>query len=321
MRRGGSIAVVPELPDIALYLSALEPRTLGRPLVAIRVRGPAWLRTAEPPREAFAGRRVVALRRLGKRIVLGFEDELFAVLHLMIAGRLQWRDRPTQPRPGARTKQLGSLDFDRGSLVVTEAGTRKRASLHLLRGEAALAALDPGGLEPLQASFEAFDARVRMRNHTVKRALTDPQVLSGIGNAYSDEILHAARMSPFKQTQKLTPAEMQRLYAATRDTLQLWTDRLRTQIGDAWPDEVTAFRSEMAVHGRYREPCPVCGAPVQRIAHANNEANYCARCQTDGKLLADRALSRLLHDDWPDTLEELEELRVSRVNPGRSSAR
>jgi len=302
---------VPELPDVALYLSALEPRTLGRRLVAIRVQGPSWLRTAIPARDDVAGKRVVALRRVGKRIVFGLEDDFFVVLHLMIAGRLQWRDGPSQPRPGARSKQLGALDFESGSLAVTEAGTRKRASLHLLRGEAALAALDPGGLEPLDAPFEAFDARLRKTNHTVKRALTDPHVLSGIGNAYSDEILHAARMSPFKQTQRLTAEEMQRLHAATQRTLQLWIDRLRDETGDAWPRKVTAFRPEMAVHGRYKQPCPACGAPVQRIAYAQNESNYCARCQTDGKLLADRALSQLLHGDWPKTLEEMEERRAA----------
>ena len=307
--RGGSITAVPELPDIALYLSALAPRTLGKRLVAIRVHGPAWLRTAAPTRDEVAGRRVVALRRIGKRIVFGLEGDCFAVLHLMIAGRLHWRDRPATPRPGARTKELGALDFEGGSLSVTEAGTRKRASLHLVAGEAALAALDPGGIEPLDACFDAFDAALRRRNHTVKRALTDPHVLSGIGNAYSDEILHAARLSPFKQTHKLTAEEMQRLHAATQGTLRLWIDRLRAETGDAWPAKVTAFRPEMAVHGRHQRPCPVCGAPVQRIAYAQNESNYCARCQTEGKLLADRALSRLLHEDWPRTLEQLEEIR------------
>lgn len=316
--RGGSITGVPELPDIELYLSALEPRTLGRRLAAIRVEGPAWLRTAVPAREELAGRRVVALRRVGKRVVFELESDFFVVLHLMIAGRLQWRDGPPPPRSGPRTKQLGALDFENGSLAVTEAGTRKRASLHLLQGEAALAALDPGGLEPLGASLEAFDARLRQVNHTVKRALTDPHVLAGVGNAYSDEILHAARMSPFKQTQKLTAEEMQRLHAATQDTLRLWIERLRDETGAAWPKKVTAFRPEMAVHGRYGEPCPACSAPVQRIAYASSESNYCARCQTGGKLLADRALSQLLHDDWPRTLEELEERRSNAHRAGKA---
>jgi formamidopyrimidine-DNA glycosylase len=302
---------MPELPDIELYLSALGRRIAGRRLVAIRVQGPSWLRSVDPPVGEAAGRRVVGLRRLGKRIVIELEGELFVVLHLMIAGRLQWQDGEAPPARG-RSKDPGALVFENGTLRVTEAGTRKRATLHLVRGEAALAEHDPGGLEPLAASRDAFAARLRDRNHTVKRALTDPHVFAGIGNAYSDEILHAARMSPFKQTQKLTDAEIERLHAATRAVLAEWTERLRAQAGDAWPKKVTAFRPEMAVHGKYRAPCPACGAPVQRIAYADNEANYCARCQTEGRLLADRALSRLLHDDWPKTLDELEERRPAK---------
>jgi formamidopyrimidine-DNA glycosylase len=298
---------VPELPDIELYRAALAPRVLGRRLESVRADGISWLRTVDPPLAEAAGRRVVALRRLGKRIVLALEGDLFLVLHLMIAGRLQWRDGPAPRRAAGRGKTLGALVFENGTLVVTEAGTRKRASLHLVRGEVALAALDPGGLEPLDASRDAFAARLRERNHTLKRALTDPHLVSGVGNAYSDEILHRARLSPFKQTRKLTEEEMDRLHAATRAVLQEWVERLRAETGDAWPAKVTAFRPEMAVHGRYKEPCPACGAPVQRIAYADNEANYCARCQTGGRLLADRALSRLLRDDWPRTLEELEE--------------
>jgi len=306
---------MPELPDIALYVAALEDRVRGRTLRAIRVVGPSWLRSVDPPLAEVAGRRVTGVSRLGKRVVLALEGDLFVVLHLMIAGRLQWRDGAGGRGGGRGGKPLGALEFENGTLVATEAGTRKRASLTLVRGRDALAALDPGGLEPLEASRDAFAARLRAHNHTVKRALTDPRIFSGIGNAYSDEILHAARMSPFKQTQKLSDEEVDRLHEATRATLTLWVERLRDEAAGAWPAKVTAFRPEMAVHGKYREPCPVCGAPVQRIAYADNEANYCARCQTEGKLLADRALSRLLHDDWPKTLDELEERRGER---GRS---
>jgi formamidopyrimidine-DNA glycosylase len=308
---------VPELPDIALYVAALEARVVGRTLHAVRVNGPAWLRSVDPPLSAASGRRVVGVSRIGKRIAIALEGDLFLVLHLMIAGRLQWKPGPARAPAGLprRGKELGSFEFESGTLVATEAGTRKRATLQLVRGADALAAIDPGGLEPLTASRDEFAARLRARNHTVKRALTDPHVFSGIGNAYSDEILHAARLSPFKQTQKLGEEEVDRLYAATQATLTAWVDRLRTETGDEWPAKVTAFRPEMAVHGRYREPCPVCGAPVQRITYAENEANYCARCQTEGKLLADRALSRLLHDDWPKTLEELEERRPAAMQP------
>jgi formamidopyrimidine-DNA glycosylase len=304
---------VPELPDIELYLEALRARVAGRRLEAVRVAGPSWLRSVEPPLAAAAGRRVAALRRLGKRIVVALEPEadLFLVLHLMIAGRLAWKPWGPgipRPRPPAR-RGLGALDFENGTLLVTESSPRKRATLHLVRGEAALAEHDPGGLEPLTAPLAAFAERLRRSNHTVKRALSDPRVLSGVGNAYSDEILHRARLSPFKQTGKLADAEMERLWAATRAVLEEWSERLLAEYragGEAFPTRVTAFRPGMAVHGRHREPCPDCGAPVQRIAYAENEANYCARCQTDGRLLADRALSRLLRDDWPRTLEELE---------------
>lgn len=300
---------MPELPDIALYVAALERRVVGQTLRAVLVGGPSWLRSVDPPLSAASGRRVVSVSRIGKRVVLDLDDDLHAVLHLMIAGRLQWRPGPPVPG-GRRTKEVGAFVFDAGTLAVTEAGTRKRSTLHLVRGAEGLSALDPGGLEPLTAARDAFAGRLRARNHTLKRALTDPHLFSGIGNAYSDEILHAARMSPFKQTQKLTDEEVDRLHAATQATLTLWCDRLRDEVGEGWPKRVTAFRPEMAVHGKYREPCPTCGAPVQRIAYAENEANYCARCQTEGKVLADRALSRLLHDDWPKTLEELEALEA-----------
>ena len=306
---------MPELPDLTIYVEALRRRVLGATLLGIRVFGPSWLRTVEPRLVEAEGRRVRGVRRLGKRIVFELDGDLFVVLHLMIAGRLRWRaPRKASAAAAAHASrrpknELGALDFSTGTLVATEAGTRKRATLHLLRGEAALAEHDPGGLEPLDCSRDTFAARLRASNHTVKRALTDPHIFSGIGNAYSDEILHAARMSPFKQTQKLTDDELDRLYVATRDTLITWCERLRAETGDGFPERVTAFRAEMAVHGRYREACPRCGAPVQRIAYADNEANYCAPCQTDGKLLADRALSRLLHGDWPKTIEELEERR------------
>ena len=311
---------MPELPDITVYIEALSARVLGSTLLGIRVFGPAWLRTAVPPLREAEGRRVVALRRVGKRIVFALDGDLFVVLHLMIAGRLQWRAAGAKAKAGRSRVELGALEFSTGTLTATEAGTRKRASLHLLAGEAALAELDPGGLEVLDATRDAFAARLRAGNHTLKRALTDPHVLSGVGNAYSDEILHAARLSPFKQTQKITEEEMNRLHAATRATLLTWTDRMRAEAGDGFPARVTAFRPEMAVHGRYRKACPVCGAPVQRIAYAANEANYCARCQTDGKVLADRALSRLLHDDWPKTLEEMEERRPAAASGAAAPA-
>jgi formamidopyrimidine-DNA glycosylase len=294
---------VPELPDITVYLEALRARTRGRVLTSIRIGSPALLRSVEPPPTAAAGRRVRELRRLGKRVVFELEGELFLVIHLMIAGRFRWR--PT----GAaipRRAGLAAFDFDSGTLLLTEAGTRRRASLHVVAGEAALASHDPGGLEVLEADLDAFRSRLLAENRTLKRALTDPRLLSGIGNAYSDEILHAAGLSPVRLTRKLGDDEIARLFEATRETLLLWIDRLRAETGDGFPEQVTAFRPEMAVHGRHKEPCPRCGAPVQRIVYASNETNYCAPCQTGGALLADRALSRLLKRDWPRTLEELE---------------
>ena len=300
---------MPELPDITVYLECLEPRCVGQPLEAIRITGPSLLRSVDPPISAAQGRRVLGLRRLGKRIVLELEQELFLVLHLMVAGRLRWRERGVRP---SRKLGLAALDFPTGSLLLTEASPKKRASLHLVRGEAALAEHDPGGLEVLDASLPAFRAALCAENRTLKRALTDPHILSGIGNAYSDEILHRARLSPVKLTTKLDDAELAALHSATRETLTLWTQRLREQTGDGFPEKVTAFRPEMAVHGRHKLPCPDCGAPVQRIVYAENETNYCAPCQTGGKLLADRALSRLLKKDWPRSLEELEARKHAR---------
>src|SRR5215475_10069781 len=296
-------AAMPELPDITTYLEALERRVLERPLQDIRIASPFLLRTVDPPVAAFRGRSPRRLRRLGKRIVIGFDDDLFILMHLMIAGRLHWRP------PGAplvRRLGLAAFDFAEGSLVLTEAGTKKRAALYLLRGESAVAAHDPGGLEPLDATVDAFASRLTRENHTVKRALTDPTLFSGIGNAYSDEILHRARLSPVKMTQKMSNEEIERLYDSTRRTLCAWVDRLRAETGDRFPEGVTAFRPEMAVHGKYKQPCPRCGTAVQRIKYASNETNYCPACQTGGKLLADRAFSRVLRDDWPRTLEELE---------------
>jgi formamidopyrimidine-DNA glycosylase len=297
---------VPELPDLTVYLEALEARVMGEPLERIRLASVSLLRSVDPPLGEFHGRRVVALRRLGKRLVFGFEDDLFLVLHLMIAGRLRWKKRGARP-PG----RIGhaAFDFPSGTLILTEAGTKKRAHLHAVRGGTGLAEHDPGGLEVQGTSLAEFAAAIRRENHTLKRTLTDPRVLAGIGNAYSDEILHRARLSPVALSQRLGDGDVARLHAATLETLAEWTERLRRQTGDTFPEKVTAFRPEMAVHGRYREPCPDCGAPVQRIVHAENETNYCARCQTGGRLLADRALSRLLKKDWPRTLEELEERR------------
>jgi formamidopyrimidine-DNA glycosylase len=295
---------VPELPDIETYLHCLRPRILGEPLARVRLASAFLLRSVDPPLSATEGRRVTGLGRLGKRIVLGLEEELHLVLHLMVAGRLRWG------APGAtppRKLGLAAFDFPRGSLLLTEAGSKKRASLHLVRGGAALAAHDPGGLEVLEADLPAFCAALTRESHTLKRALTDPRQLSGIGNAYSDEILHRARLSPFKLTQKLDDEELARLYHAAREVLREFTGRLKQEVGDGFFDRVTAFREDFAVHGRFKKPCPVCGAPVQRIVYAQkHEANYCARCQTGGRLLADRALSRLLKNDWPRTLEELE---------------
>lgn len=293
---------MPELPDIEVYLDALRTRIQGQPLEALRLGSPFLLRTVEPPVASLLGRRVENLRRLGKRIVIGFEGGLFAVLHLMVAGRLHWKPR------GAKLSKLGlaAFDFPHGTLLLTEAGSKKRAALHLVAGEAALAELDPGGLEVLTAELPAFAAALTRESHTLKRALTDPHLLSGIGNSYSDEILHRAKMSPFKLAGNLTLQEMETLFRACREVLIEWTERLRHEAGTGFPEKVTAFRPQMAVHGRFGLPCPVCGTPVQRLVYADNEANYCPTCQTGGRLLADRALSQLLKSDWPRTLEELE---------------
>jgi formamidopyrimidine-DNA glycosylase len=295
---------VPELPDVVVYLEAIDRLVVGHRLERVRLVSPFVLRSVEPPIDTLHGRVVRAARRIGKRIVLVFEDELFLVVHLMIAGRLRWRPPGGKPGMGPRMI-LAALEFDHGTLFFTEASSKKRASLQVVRGAAALAALDPGGVEPLEATLEEFRAALARENHTIKRALTDPHLLSGIGNAYSDEILHAAKLSPMKLTRSLSDEETARLFEATRATLLAWIDRLRRDAGEHFPEKVTAFRGEMAVHGRYREPCPVCGAPVQRIVYAENECNYCARCQTGGKLLADRSLSRLLKDDWPRSIDEL----------------
>ena len=294
---------MPELPDVTVYIEALARRVVGQPVERFRLANPFLLRTAVPPVSSAEGRRVVGLRRIGKRIVLALEGELFLVLHLMVAGRLRWLARGAKP-PGRIT--LAVFEFPVGQLVFTEAGTKRRASLHLVQGESALAAMDPGGVEPLEADRTAFTARLKSENHTLKRALTDPRLFSGIGNAYSDEILHRARLSPVALTSSLSETDVTRLHHAARAVLAEWTDRLRAAAGDEFPEKVTAFRDGMAVHGRYRQPCPACGAPVQRIVYAENEANYCARCQTGGKILADRALSRLLHKSWPRNIDELE---------------
>jgi formamidopyrimidine-DNA glycosylase len=294
---------VPELPDIVVYIEALEKRILGQTLENIRLVSPFLLRTADPPLSSAQGKRVRELRRVGKRIAIGLEDDLWLVLHLMIAGRLHWMKRGAKI---ARPRGLAAFDFPAGTLTWTEAGSQKRASLHVVRGEAGLSALDPGGLEVLEADLDQFAAVLTAENHTLKRSLTDPRAFSGIGNAYSDEILFEAGLSPLALTQKLTREEIERLFAAVRSTLSRWTDELRADTGDGFPEKVTAFRPNMAVHGRYKEPCIRCGAKIQRIRYASNETNYCPNCQTNSKLLADRALSRLLRDDWPRTLEELE---------------
>jgi formamidopyrimidine-DNA glycosylase len=299
---------MPELPDIVVYIEALERRILGHLLERIQIRGPFLLRTARPPIEAIQGHTAKELRRVGKRIALKFDNELWLVFHLMIAGRLHWVEKRVTP-DGRRT--LAALEFDSGTLTLTEAGTKKRASLHVVDGDEQLAKLDPGGLEVFGATLEAFRAALTASNHTLKRALTDPHMFSGIGNAYSDEILHAARLSPVKLTQRMKDDEIQRLYEAVRHSLQEWTQRLREQTSNKFPEKVTAFRAGMAAHGRYGQPCPVCGTKIQRIRYASNETNYCPHCQTEGKLLADRALSKLLREDWPRSLEEMEE-RLSR---------
>jgi formamidopyrimidine-DNA glycosylase len=322
---------VPELPDIEVYAEAIAARAVGASLERVRLASPFLLRSAEPPISAAEGRRLAAVRRLGKRLVLALgpkslpltphepdaeedqhDEQLFLVLHLMIAGRLHWRE------PGAKLPGrvgLAAFDFPRGSLVLTEAGTKRRAALHLVRGEAALAALDRGGIEPLRATPAEFEEALRRENHTLKRALTDPALFSGIGNAYSDEILHRARLSPVKLTSRLDAGEVARLHAATREVLLEWVERLRREAAGGFPEGVTAFREEMAVHGRHRRPCPVCGTLVQRIVRAENEVNYCPRCQTGGQILSDRSLARLLREDWPRTIEELER------NPALSAPR
>jgi len=295
---------MPELPDIVAYLDALAPRILGLRLERARVTSPFLLRTADPPLSAVEGKTVTGLRRLGKRIVWEMEDQIFLVFHLMIAGRFKWRKRGAKA-PGKIG--LATFDFPDGTLIFTEASKKHRASLHVVRGKRGLAAHDPGGLDVLTADLAAFRTKLRSASHTLKRALTDPRLFDGIGNAYSDEILHAAKLSPFQLTGRLTEDEIARLHGAARRTLLTWIDRLRAEMGFEFPEKVTAFRDGMAVHGRYKEPCPVCGSPVQRIRYAENEANYCATCQTEGRVLADRSLSRLLKDDWPRSLEEWEE--------------
>ena len=295
---------MPELPDVLVYLDALAPRIVGTTLERVRLASPFLVRSVDPPLTHAFGTTVLGLRRLGKRIVLTLSGDLFLVIHLMIAGRLRWKDRGAKV-PGKLG--LAAFDFTRGTLLLTEASTRKRAALHLVRGEAALAAFDMGGLEVLESSLDAFRAALARERHTVKRSLTDPRLFSGIGNAYSDEILHRARLSPVAMSDRLTDDEIARLHDATRTTLREWTERLRQETGIGFPERVTAFRDGMAVHGRYRQPCPACNAPVQRIVHAENESNYCPTCQTGGKLLADRSLSRVLKADWPRTLEELDE--------------
>ncbi len=317
---------MPELPDIMLYMEALNARVLGQGLHHARIFSPFLLRTASPGLEMISGKRVVEMRRIGKRIVFGFEGDLWLVLHLMIAGRLHWTER-TEPRSSREEKEsfgglararrlkrpgrnaLAEFHFERGFLTLTETGTRKRASLHLVQGQVALESFDPGGLEVLGSDTSKFAERLTRENHTLKRALTDPQLFSGIGNAYSDEILHRAQLSPVTLTRKLCAEEIKRLHAATIEILSVWTERLRKQQAGRFPEEVTAFRPEMAVHGKYRRPCPVCGTAIQRIRYAENETNYCPGCQTGGKLLADRSLSLLLKRDWPTTAEELEEMR------------
>jgi formamidopyrimidine-DNA glycosylase len=294
---------VPELPDIVVYIEALEKRIVGQTLERVRLVSPFLLRTADPPLTAAEGKQVRELRRIGKRIAIGLDDELWLVLHLMIAGRLHWQKRGAKI---GRPRGLAAFDFPAGSLTWTEAGSQKRASLHVVRGEAGLRAQDPGGLEVLDASIDQFAQALTSANHTLKRALTDPRLFSGIGNAYSDEILWEARLSPLALTQKLSHEEIERLFAAVRATLIRWVDELRAETSDGFPEKVTAFRPNMAVHGRYKEPCIRCGTKIQRIRYAANETNYCPHCQTNGKLLADRALSRLLREDWPRTPEELE---------------
>jgi formamidopyrimidine-DNA glycosylase len=300
---------VPELPDITVYIEALEKRILGRTLVGVQITGPSLLRTAQPPITSVEGKKVLRLRRIGKRIAIGLGDDLWLVLHLMISGRLHWHENDSKV---SKARTLASFVFSNGTLSLTEAGTRKRASLHLLKGEEALGAVDSGGIEVLQANLGSFTSVLQSENHTLKRTLTDPQLFSGIGNAYSDEILFAAQLSPTALTKKLTASKIERLFAGVRDQLIKWTERLRVDAGDKFPEKVTAFRPEMAVHGRYKQLCPRCGGKIQRIRYAANETNYCPTCQTGGKLLADRSLSRLLREDWPKNAEDLENLKKNR---------
>ena len=295
---------MPELPDVVVYLEALERHVAGKRLERLTLFSPFVLRSVDPPIDTITGQTVQATRRIGKRIVLAFADDLFLVLHLMIAGRLRWR-APDQKLGIGKKLILATFTFEHGTLLFTEASSKKRASMQLVRGDAALHALDPGGIEPLDATREQFHEALTRENHTVKRSLTDPHLFSGIGNAYSDEILHAAKLSPLKQTRTLRDEEFERLYEATRATLLLWVERLRAETGGGFPEKVTAFRDQMAVHGRFKQPCPVCGSPVQRIVYAENECNYCAACQTGGRLLADRSLSRLLKADWPKSIDDL----------------
>ena len=295
---------MPEIPDLTIYVETLSARLVGQPMEKARVASPFLVRTVTPPLREAEGKRVTGIRRVGKRIVLAMEGGLFIVVHLMVAGRFRWKERGAKV-PGKIG--LAAFDFPGGTLILTEASSKKRASLHVVSGEAALAALDPGGIEPMEASVEAFGAALARESHTLKRTLTDPHLFAGIGNAYSDEILHRARLSPTQLTRNLSPEAVTRLHAATKETLRVWIERLREEAAGAVPEKVTAFHDSMAVHGKYGKPCPDCGAPVQRIVYAENECNYCARCQTGGKLLADRALSRLLKGDWPRSLDELED--------------
>jgi formamidopyrimidine-DNA glycosylase len=301
---------MPEFPDVTVYIEALTERVLNRPIQKIRIGSPFVLRSFDPPISAAEKKNILALRRLGKRIVFELQDQLFLIVHLMIAGRLHWK--PKGAKIAGRYGQA-AFDFPNGTLLLTEAGTKKRASIHLVRGEAALQEHDPGGLEVFDSSFDQFRKVLTRENHTLKRSLTDPRLFSGIGNAYSDEILHRARLSPIRLTRQMTETEIEALYHAIKDSLDDWVERLRKERRGGFPEKVTAFRADMAVHGKYGKPCPVCGSPVQRIVHAENETNYCAKCQTGGKLLADRSLSRLLKDDWPRTLEELEEIKRERI--------
>jgi formamidopyrimidine-DNA glycosylase len=300
---------MPELPDVTVYIEALSERVLNQPIQKIRIGSPFVLRSFDPPISAAEGKKVLALRRLGKRIVFELEDDLFLIVHLMIAGRFHWKPKGAKI---ARRYGQAAFDFANGTLLLTEAGTKKRASIYLVRGEEALRDHDPGGLEVFDVTLDEFRRALTRENHTVKRSLTDPHLFSGIGNAYSDEILHRARLSPIRLTRQMTDKEIDALYHAIRESLAEWIERLRKERGSGFPEKVTAFRPDMAVHGKYRKPCPVCGSPVQRIVHAENETNYCPRCQTGGKLLADRSLSRLLKKDWPKSLEELEEMRSNR---------